>query len=90
MFTIEEVWEAQEKAYGEVHPEGSDDVEPTSFRWGFERGVDWCEEKVIEKAVEYIKKDWFQMMVYDYNCYGGGEFNLDKTIERFKQAIKGE
>ena len=45
---------------------------------------------VIEPFIRQHTAKGFSMMVYDYNCYGGGEFNLDKTIERFKQAMKGE
>jgi hypothetical protein len=42
MFTIEEVWEEQERQYNQLMEEDDQYCHPESFRWGFEHGVDYA------------------------------------------------
>jgi hypothetical protein len=42
MFTIEEIWEEQERQYNQLMEEDDQYCHPESFRWGFEHGVDYA------------------------------------------------
>ena len=50
--------------------------------------IKYGQKQMIDKACDYIKKDWWQMLVYDVNCYGGNNFNLEKTIQRFRKSME--
>ena len=50
--------------------------------------IKYGQKQMIEKACDYIKKDWWNMLVYDINCYGGSNFNLEKTIQRFRKSME--
>jgi hypothetical protein len=42
MFTIEEIWEEQEREYNQLMEEDDQYCHPESFRWGFEHGVNYA------------------------------------------------
>lgn len=46
MFTIEEIWEEQERQYNQLMEEDDQYCHPESFRWGFEHGVEYALTKV--------------------------------------------
>lgn len=46
MFTIEEVWEEQERQYNQLMEEDDQYCHPESFRWGFEHGVEYALSKL--------------------------------------------
>ena len=50
--------------------------------------IEITRKETIDKACEYIRHDWCEMMVYDYNQFGGCTFNLKKTIDRFRKAME--
>lgn len=50
--------------------------------------IEITRKQIIDKACDYIRKDWWNMLVYDVNNFGGSQFNLDKTIDRFRKAME--
>ena len=64
------------------------DLSGTTFA-SFIAGAEWADTSMLERVSDYIKNHWHDMMVYDYNCYGRATFNLEKTIEKFQNALKG-
>lgn len=46
MFTVEEIWEEQERQYNQLMEEDDQYCHPESFRWGFEHGVDYALTKL--------------------------------------------
>lgn len=42
MFTLEEIWEEQERQYNQMMEEDDQYCHPESFRWGFEHGVEYA------------------------------------------------
>ena len=45
MFTIEEIWEEQERQYNQLMEEDDQYCHPESFRWGFEHGFEYALSK---------------------------------------------
>ena len=46
MFTVEEIWEEQERQYNQLMEEDDQYCHPESFRWGFEHGVEYALTKL--------------------------------------------
>lgn len=46
MFTIEEIWEEQERQYNQLMEEDDQYCHSESFRWGFEHGVEYALTKL--------------------------------------------
>ena len=45
MFTVEEIWEEQERQYNQLMQEDDQYCHPESFRWGFEHGFEYALSK---------------------------------------------
>ncbi len=52
MYSVEQIWEAQESAYNKMMEDDDQYCHPESFRWGFEQGVEWA-----EKDLAFTKDD---------------------------------
>lgn len=50
--------------------------------------IEITRRKMINKACKHINDHWDELLVYDYNQYGGCVFNRQKTVEQFKQAME--
>lgn len=46
MFTVEEIWEEQERQYNQLMEEDEQYCHPESFRWGFEHGFEYALKKL--------------------------------------------
>ena len=46
MFTVEEIWEEQERQYNQLMEEDDQYCHPEAFRWGFEHGVEYALKKL--------------------------------------------
>jgi len=42
MYSVQEIWEEQERQYNQLMEEDDQYCHPESFRWGFEHGVDYA------------------------------------------------
>jgi len=83
MKTLEQIDKAQEQAYRQMCADDPDNQysHPESFRWGFERGVEWADKTMIEKAC-----DWLDNNLLKY----WGQRTTDPTdfINDFKKAME--
>lgn len=46
MYSVQEIWEEQERQYNQLMEEDDQYCHPESFRWGFEHGVEYALTKV--------------------------------------------
>lgn len=46
MYSVEEIWEEQEREYNQLMEEDDQYCHPESFRWGFEHGVEYALTKL--------------------------------------------
>ena len=46
MYSVQEIWEEQERQYNQLMEEDDQYCHPESFRWGFEHGVDYALTRV--------------------------------------------
>jgi hypothetical protein len=45
-------------------------------------------QDAVEKAIEHIKNHWNEILVYDYNQFGGCTYNMKKTLDNFRKAME--
>ena len=45
MYSVQEIWEEQERQYNQLMQEDDQYCHPESFRWGFEHGVEYALSK---------------------------------------------
>ena len=85
--TVEEVWDAQESIYDEMQKASDEYCHSTSFRWGFEQGVDWCEMKLLEKLSQLLDNaDVYDLVTFDEE--DKPFINKEKFIENFKKTLQ--
>lgn len=83
MFTIEEIWEEQERQYNQLMEEDDQYCHPESFRWGFEHGVEYALTKLGWRPaselppVNEIGESQY-VIAYDLNGYAFSAFYSKK------------
>lgn len=79
MYSLEEVWEEQERQYNQLMQEDDQYCHPESFRWGFEHGFEYALTKLgWHPASELPPVDKIgeskYLIVYDLNGYAFSAF----------------
>lgn len=77
-------WLAEKKKVAELEEQVK-----TAEDHAYFAGSETMREKLIEKACQYVNDHWDELLVYDYNNYGGCVFNRKKTVEQFRKAMEG-
>ena len=49
--------------------------------------AEYGKREARDQAIDYIKEHRCDILIYDRNQWGGANFNLDKTIEKFREAM---
>ena len=83
--TREEIIIASHKEFAHQIEIGS--KAPLSVQEGFVKGAEWMQEKMIEKAVEWLSNNMF------HSINNGVQINgtcISDFIERFKKAMQDE
>jgi len=82
MFTVEEVWEEQERQYNQLMEEDDQYCHPESFRWGFEHGVKYALTKLgWHPASELPPKDGKYIVISLPDMYG----DIDVFYAEYRQ-----
>ncbi len=88
MFTIEEVWEEQERQYNQLMEEDDQYCHPESFRWGFEHGVEYALTKLgWHPASELPELNEYGNSKLVYALYGT---NINRTLPIVSCVIEGK
>lgn len=67
MYSVQEIWEEQERQYNQLMEEDDQYCHPESFRWGFEHGFEYALTKLgwhpaseapPEEGEYIVKKEW--------------------------------
>lgn len=67
MYSVEEIWEEQERQYNQLMEEDDQYCHPESFRWGFEHGVEYALTKAGWHPASEPPKEDGEYVVF---CYG--------------------